>query len=189
MRLSILAVGSLCMALGLGFAPGCEEDDDNNVDAGTGGRGGTGGTGGSTGGTGGGTGGTGGSTGGTGGSTGGTGGSTGGTGGAAATTYATVQPIFMAKCTPCHATGGTQGLPKFASMFSEANKNVVTGALECGNGVKVGACTITRIKSGSMPSGKMCKPEAGQPPNPSMCLTAAEEATIQAWVSGGLKEM
>ncbi len=74
-------------------------------------------------------------------------------------------------------------------MFSEANKNVLTGASECGNGVKVGACTITRIKSGSMPQGKMCKPEAGQPPNPSMCLTAAEEATVQAWVTGGLKEM
>jgi hypothetical protein len=188
MRYSLLAVGSLCLALGLGFGPSCSSDDDPGPGTGgTGGTAGRGGTGGSTGGTGGSTGGTGGSTGGTGGSTGGTGGSTGGTGGSGVT-YAMVQPIFKAKCGPCHDTGGSAGLPKFAGMFSETTKNVITGAAECGSGTKVGACTIVRIKSGSMPFNKMCKPEAGQPPMPDMCLTATEQATIQAWVDGGARE-
>ena len=149
MRLSIIAVGSLCMALGLGFAPGCSSDDDDNADAGTGGRGGTGG---STGGTGGSTGGTGGSTGGTGGSTGGTGGSTGGTGGSAAVTYPQVKPIFMTRCTPCHeGTGQGAGAHKLAEAIDDAKKN----SYSCPTKTK-GACTLDRIKNGTMPLGKGC---------------------------------
>jgi hypothetical protein len=182
MKLSILAVGVVCLGLAFGGVSGCDDEDSNGT-GGTGG-GGRGGSGGSTGGTGGATGGT----GGTGGATGGAGGSTGGTGGggvdaAASVKYADVQPIFMAKCAPCHTTGtGT----KFPLNYADANKTVLTGGAECGTTAKVGACTIVRIKSGSMPYQKMCKPEAGQPPDPSLCVTAAEQAKIQAWVDAGL---
>jgi hypothetical protein len=176
MRLSLLAVGSLCMALGLGFAPGCDDSDDNNTDAGTGGRGGSGGTGGSSGGTGG-------STGGTGGSTGGSGGSTGGTGGSAATVYADVKPIFMAKCGSCHVTGGAgAGAHKLAESADDAKKS----SYSCSGKTK-GACTLDRIKAGTMPMGKGC---SGNPTTDAaksdVCLTQAEQDKLAAWISGGL---
>ena len=189
MRRFGLVVGTLCIGLALGIGPACDDDDDNGGTGGTGGTAGTGGTGGATGGTGGATGGTGGATGGTGGATGGTGGATGGTGGdagadvATGPSYSTVQPIFMAKCSPCHTTGA---YTKFPINYAAANGAVTTGAVECGAGTKVGACTLMRIRSGSMPMGRNCKAEAGAP-DPSMCVTAAEEATIQAWITGGLQ--
>jgi hypothetical protein len=48
-----------------------------------------------------------------------------------------------------------------------------------------GACTIVRIQNGSMPAGAGCTgnpvTDAGNP----ACLTATEQATIQAWITGG----
>jgi hypothetical protein len=184
MRLSLLAVGSLCMALGLGFAPGCSSDDDNKTDAGTGGRGGTGG---STGGTGGSTGGTGGSTGGTGGSTGGTGGtggSTGGTGGGAATVYADVKPIFMAKCGTCHSgTGSGSTAHKLAENADDAKKMSYTGAC---SGKPKGECALIRVKNGTMPFGKGCTGNPTTDASKPDCLTQAEQDKLQAWITGGL---
>ena len=140
-------------------------------------RGGTGGTGGSTGGTGG-------STGGTGGATGGTGGSTGGTGGSAATVYADVKPIFMAKCGPCHTgTGSGSTAHKLAENADDAKKNVLHGRL---HGQAKGACTLIRIKAGTMPFGKGC---SGNPTTDAAkpdCLTQAEQDKLQAWITGGL---
>jgi hypothetical protein len=174
------------MALGLGFAPGCESDDNNGT-GGTGGTGGsTGGTGGSTGGTGGSTGGTGGSTGGTGGSTGGTGGSTGGTGGTggAVTVYADVKPIFMAKCGMCHAgTGSGSTAHKLAESADDAKKASYTGACM---GKPKGECSLIRVKAGTMPFGKGC---TGNPANDASkpdCLTQEEQDKLQAWITGGL---
>jgi hypothetical protein len=180
MRLSILAVGSLCMALGLGFAPGCSSDDDDNADAGTGGRGGTGGTGGSTGGTGGSTGGTGGSTGGTGGSTGGTGGGDGG----AAVLYRQVKPIFMTRCLPCHTPGGTGATyHTLADSIADAKKN----SYSCPGKTK-GACTLDRIKAGTMPMGKGCTGNPAMDVSKTGCLTQEEQDTLAGWIAGGLQE-
>jgi hypothetical protein len=183
MRLSLLAAGSLCLALGLGFAPGCSSDDDNKTDAGTGGRGGTGG---STGGTGGSTGGTGGSTGGTGGSTGGTGGSTGGTGGTggAVTTYLQVKPIFMTRCTPCHeGTGSGSTAHKLAENADDAKKMSYTGAC---SGKPKGECALIRVKNGTMPFGKGCTGNAATDVSKTGCLTQEEQDRLAAWIAGGL---
>jgi hypothetical protein len=188
MRFSRLAVGSFCMALGFGVVAGCEDDDDE-IDEGisTGGVGGSVGTGGvggtyGTGGTGGGTAGTGGSTGGAGGSTGGTGGSTGGTGGTTVT-YAQVQPIFMAKCTPCHSAGGIG-----ASNHTLADSNADAtkpGTGECA-GMTMGACTLDRVMDGEMPLGKGCTGNPAQDASNAACLTQQEQDLLAAWINGGL---
>ena len=188
MRLSRLIVGSFCMALGFGVIAGCEDDDDE-IDqgvstggiggSGTGGVGGTYGTGGTTGGTGGSTGGT----GGAGGATGGAGGSTGGTGGTTVT-YAQVKPIFVAKCTPCHAAGGIgAGSHTLADSNADAMKPGVSA--ECA-GLTRGACTIERVEDGDMPLGKGCTGDPAQDASNTACLTQQEQDLLEAWIAGGL---
>ncbi len=153
MRLSILAVGSFCIALGVGAGAGCDDDDDTIDEGvstggttgtgGTYGTGGTGGTGGSTAGTGG----AGGSTGGAGGSTGGAGGSTagtGGTGGSTVVVYAQVQPIFVAKCTPCHSAGGI-GADHHTLADSNADAKIVAEEAVCA-GKTIGECTLIQVQ-------------------------------------------
>ena len=197
MRLSRLVVGSFCMALGLGVIAGCEDDDGDEIDEGvstggvggsvsTGGVGGTygtGGTGGSTAGTGGSTAGTGGSTAGTGGGTGGTGGTTGGTGGTTVT-YAQVQPIFMAKCTPCHSAGGI-GAASHTLADSIADAKQPGVGLECMGKTK-GACTLDRVMDGDMPLGKGCTGNPAQDASNAACLTQQEQDLLAAWINGGL---
>jgi hypothetical protein len=200
MRFSRLAVGSFCMALGLGVVAGCDDDEDS-VDEGvstggtsgygtggtTGGSYGTGGTGGS------GTTGTGGSygTGGTGGSgttgTGGTGGSgttgTGGTGGGTVT-YAQVKPIFVAKCTPCHSAGGIGStFHTLADSNADAHKTAINA--EC-QGQTKGACTLTRVADGEMPMGKGCTGDPSADAANPACLTQEEQDMLAAWIAGGL---
>jgi hypothetical protein len=190
------------MALGLGVVAGCEDDDDNIDEGvatggtfGTGGSGGIGGSGGSggtygTGGTGGtaGTGGAGGATGGTGGATGGTGGTMAGTGGAtggATVTYVQVQPIFRAKCTPCHSAGGI-GADHHTLADSNADARKTAEDAVCMGGT-VGSCTIIRVRDGSMPLGKGCTGNPAQDASNPACLTQAEQDTLAAWVTGGLQ--
>jgi hypothetical protein len=201
MRLSRLAVGSFCMALGFGVIAGCEDDDDEidegvstggvGGSVGTGGVGGTygtGGTGGSTGGTSGtgggagGAGGVGGSTVGTGGA-GGVGGSTGGTGGTTVT-YAQVQPIFMAKCTPCHSAGGI-GATAHTLADSNADAKVTAADAVC-MGTTKGACSLIRVKDGSMPLAKGCSGNPAQDASNAACLTQQEQDLLAAWINGGL---
>jgi hypothetical protein len=197
MRLSILAVGSFCIALGVGAA-GCDDDDDT-IDqgvstggttgtAGTGGIGGTAGTGGAGGSTAG-TGGAGGSTagtGGAGGSTGGAGGSTAGTGGTGGTTvtYAQVQPIFVAKCTPCHSAGGI-GASHHTLSDSNADARKAAEEAICA-GKMIGECSLIMVQSGEMPLGKGCTGNPAQDASNPACLTQAEQDLLAAWIAGGL---
>jgi hypothetical protein len=178
------------MALGLGFAPGCSSDDDNNTDAGTGGTGARGGTGGGTGGTGGSTGGTGGSTGGTGGSTGGTGGS-----GGAAVTFADVQAILMKSsnsCPLCH-TGGAAMLP--ASLNIKSHSDLLADSLEC-----TGAMARKRVKPGDAANsylvhkikGIMLCPKVDgsgtsvkMPATGGAGVSAEDIVKIEAWINAG----
>jgi hypothetical protein len=176
------------MALGFGVIAGCEDDDDE-IDEGvsTGGVGGsvsTGGFGGTygTGGTGGSTGGAGGSTGGTGG-TGAAGGSTGGTGGTTVT-YAQVQPIFMAKCTPCHSAGGI-GAGSHTLADSNADAKLTAADAVC-MGTTKGACSLIRVKDGSMPLAKGCSGNPAQDASNAACLTQQEQDLLAAWINGGL---
>jgi hypothetical protein len=96
-------------------------------------------------------------------------------------TYAgDVQPIYQAKCPSCHTTLNFGGV-NFAASYADTQKasNVCAGK-------KVGECTIVRIQNGSMPQGAGCTGnpslDAGKP----QCLTAAQQATIQAWIAGGM---
>ena len=184
MRLSILAVGSFCIALGVGA--GCDDDDDT-IDqgvstggttgtAGTYGTGGTGGTGGSTAGTGG----AGGSTGGAGGSTAGTG----GTGGSTVVVYAQVKPIFVAKCTPCHSAGGI-GASHHTLADSNADAKKAAEEAVC-TGKTIGECTLIQVQGGEMPLGKGCTGNPAQDASNPACLTQAEQDLLAAWIAGGL---
>ena len=96
-------------------------------------------------------------------------------------TYAAdVQPIYQAKCAPCHTQFASGGV-NFATSYADSQKpsNVCAGK-------KVGECTILRIQSGAMPQGAGCTGnptlDAGKPE----CTTAAQQATIQAWIAGGM---
>jgi hypothetical protein len=96
------------------------------------------------------------------------------------TSYAVnVQPIYAAHCATCHTIGGSGGF-NFATVYADSQAM----SFVC-PGLTVGACTLKRIQNGSMPQGAGCTgnptTDAGNP----ACLTAAEQATIQAWISAG----
>ncbi|APR77107.1 Hypothetical protein A7982_02454 [Minicystis rosea] len=95
-------------------------------------------------------------------------------------TYAAnVQPILAAHCAPCHTQLGSGG-GNFATSYTDSQKPSTVCA-----GKTKGACAIVRIQNGSMPQGAGCTGnptlDAGKP----ACLTAAEQSTIQAWITGG----
>jgi hypothetical protein len=204
MRFSMFAVSSFCMALGVGVVAGCEDDDDE-IDEGVstggvggstaaGGAGGTYGTGGSgaaggtggTAGTNGAGGGAGGSAAGAGGTTAGAGGTTAGTAGNGGTTvtYAQVQPLFMAKCTPCHSAGGLgAGAHTLADSNADAPK---PGAHPACMGTTKGECSLIRVKDGSMPLGKGCTGDPARDAANPACLTQQEQDLLAAWIDGGL---
>ena len=95
-----------------------------------------------------------------------------------------VQPIFQAKCSggACH-NGANVGGHNLATDYAAA----ASPSYYCPGKTKA-ECTIVRIKDGSMPLGKGCSgdpvADAGKP----ACLTAAEQALIDAWVTGGTPE-
>jgi hypothetical protein len=93
-------------------------------------------------------------------------------------------PIFKAKCAACHTTGGAGGV-NFANVYSDtqvtANPSVCTGAAN----TTVGACTIVRIKNGSMPRNRGCSGNPVMDANNANCLTQAEQNIVQAWITGG----
>ena len=195
MRASALKLELLFLGLALVMTPACGGDDDPDPPGPSGGAGGTsGGSGGAAGGSGGTDGGAGGTAGGAGGATGGTGGAMGGAGGMAggmdaapaATTWTNdVKPIFEVKCTPCHVT--MRIAHNLGMSYADAMKEP-TNTTACGDAETVGACTILRIKNGSMPSLKMCSGDPAMDADNDACLTAEEQAIVQAWVDGGLME-
>jgi len=103
-------------------------------------------------------------------------------------TYADVQPIFQAKCTPCHqgmapgicvAGGGVC----FASFYEDTQGNSNSCA-----GKKVYECMLIRILNGSMPRGTSCTGDPAQDAGNDACLTAEQIVDVQAWVAGGGQE-
>jgi hypothetical protein len=93
------------------------------------------------------------------------------------------QPIFQDKCAPCHTTAGSGGV-NFASVYADTQKAANAGIVGC-TGLNVGACTIVRIKNGSMPRAAGCTGNPTTDVGNAKCLTQAEEDTIQAWVNDG----
>ncbi|MFK8031209.1 MAG: penicillin acylase family protein [Gammaproteobacteria bacterium] len=97
---------------------------------------------------------------------------------------ANVQPIFLAKCAPCH-TGTTPGAFNFAGDYGS---NLLPAEIpECA-GLNVGQCALARIQSGEMPFGQGCTGDPAQDVGIAACLTASELSTVQAWIADGLPE-
>jgi hypothetical protein len=96
-----------------------------------------------------------------------------------AVTYADVQPIYQAKCSPCHTTLGSGGT-NFGSFYADSQ----LASYYCAGQTK-GFCTLVRVQNGSMPAGAGC---TGSPVldsgNPA-CLTAGEQATLTDWITQG----
>jgi hypothetical protein len=128
-----------------------------------------------------------------GGGVGGVGGSAnGGTSGIAAISYAKdVQPILMAKCGECHAGQG-MGHHNIASTYADAKRPVESLQFdECwsdfatATGPKtIGECSMLLARAGKMPISVGC--DRPTPPNPSVCVTPAENDILAAWVAGGM---
>jgi hypothetical protein len=123
-------------------------------------------------------------------SSGGAGGASGGA--AAAPGYAKdVQPFLMAKCGKCH---GGQGLGNnnIAVTYADAKRPAESLQFdECWADVStmtgpktMGECALLLTRAGKMPAFEAC--DAPMPPNPSVCLTAAEINILAAWVAGGM---
>src|SRR5580765_2989114 len=106
------------------------------------------------------------------------------------------QPIFMAKCSPCH-TGQGLGGHNIGTTYSDALTPVtsVDAPMDCWGGMdpatgmltmpkKVGECASIAINMGWMPYGAGCS--ASPPLDPNACLTADQKAVIAAWVAGGM---
>ena len=114
-----------------------------------------------------------------------------------AVTYAhDAQPVFMARCSPCHA-GQTMGGHNIATTYSDALTLVTSvDAQGCWDSMdpmtgmptmpkKVGECALISINNGWMPFGAGCS--ASPPLDPTACLTADQKAVIAAWVAGGMQ--
>lgn len=135
------------------------------------------------------------SDGGSGGSTGsgGASGGSGGAGGASVPTYTKdVQPIFKAKCSPCHA-GQTVAHHDIANNYADVNKDIESFDFDvCWKDTeqtmpkKVGECALLLIQNGRMPIESGCG--SAMPLKPEACLSAAQIATVSAWVAAGMPQ-
>jgi hypothetical protein len=114
--------------------------------------------------------------------------------GAGAPTYTKdVQPIFAAKCSPCHA-GQRQGFHDIATMYADAKKPVESLDSEhCWNDQgapvmtmpkTVGECSLLLIESGRMPYLLQC----AQFPLLDGCVKPAEHDLIARWVAAGMPQ-
>lgn len=114
--------------------------------------------------------------------------SSGSSGGTGVTYTADAEPIFAAKCAPCHTTGEAGGVD-FASSYADSQKAADPSiASDCTATDTVGKCALIRIQDGSMPFGAGCTGNPTTDASNSACLTAAQQATIQAWITDGQKQ-
>jgi hypothetical protein len=112
---------------------------------------------------------------------------------ASAVTYTKdVQPIFMAKCAPCHTTDG-QGGHNIATTYADALKLVNTtdapsGCFKDGDAKTmpktIGECTLPAIMEGWMPMAMGCF----NTPRPDTCVTTAQQDVVAAWVAAGMPQ-
>jgi hypothetical protein len=115
---------------------------------------------------------------------------------AASVTYTKdVQPIFRAKCSPCHADQEL-GHHNLATHYADALEPIESfDSYGCWNDTdpsmftmpkKVGECALVLIMNGRMPSGAGCG--GAMPEDPSKCLSAEQKALVAAWVAAGMPE-
>jgi hypothetical protein len=106
-----------------------------------------------------------------------------------------VQPIFKAKCSPCHADQEL-GHHNLATRYADAFESIESlDSYGCWNDSdstmftmpkKVGECALVLIMNGRMPSGAGCG--GTMPEDPSKCLSADQKAAIAAWVAAGMPQ-
>jgi len=104
-----------------------------------------------------------------------------------------VQPILMAKCSPCH-TGQHLGNQDIGTTYADVLKPIESFDFDtCWDDPtmftipkKVGECALILIRSGRMPQGAGCGGVMVQDPN--ACLSADQEATLEAWIAAGMPQ-
>lgn len=94
-------------------------------------------------------------------------------------TYADVQPVFLTKCSPCHATFGSGGT-NFAASYADSQ----LPSYYCPGQTK-GYCTLVRVQNGSMPAGGGCTGNPVLDVGNSACLTASEQNLLSQWITQG----
>lgn len=115
--------------------------------------------------------------------------------GGAVTYTKDVQPIFMAKCSPCHA-GQNLGKHDIATTYADVLRPIESfDSFGCWNDTdptmntmpkKIGECSLVLIMNGRMPNGAGCGNAI--PLEPAMCLSSDQKAVIAAWVAGGMRQ-
>ena len=96
-----------------------------------------------------------------------------------------VQPVFEAKCTPCHTVIGS-GDHNIASNYNDAF--IPADDFDECAGLNIGQCTIVLIQLGEMPRGFGCSGDPVQDAGNAGCLTQAEQDIVQGWIDAGLPE-
>jgi len=106
-----------------------------------------------------------------------------------------VQPIFKAKCAPCHADQQL-GHHNLATSYVDAFNLIESfDSYGCWNDTdptmftmpkRVGECALVLIENGRMPSGAGCG--GPTPEDPAKCLATNQKALVAAWVAAGMPE-
>jgi hypothetical protein len=190
MKISVFAVGILCLGLAIATAPGCGTEDGSSNKA-DGSQAGAGGAGGATGGAGGGAGASGGQAG-TGGAAGATGGMDASPPGGSGPTYAEVQAIFRKvsfSCTICHTGGGAE-LPALFNVSS--HESLLDDSKQCADkmtprkrvkpGDAANSYVIHKLRGMMLCDGSKMPQIGGSPPSDE------DIKKIEAWIDAGAKE-
>ena len=94
-----------------------------------------------------------------------------------------VQPILEAKCAACHTTGASGG-----HSIGMNHADGLDASYSCTD-KNIAACSVDRIKDGTMPQGKGCEGVvADGAPNADVCVTESEMAILEAWLEAGTPE-
>lgn len=102
----------------------------------------------------------------------------------AQTTFTDAHPAFTFNCSPCHSSLGSGGFniaaPNINTAYSQSQliSYYVPGQTK-------GFSSLVRIQDGSMPQGAGCTGNPALDIGNSACLTAAEQAVVQAWINDG----
>ncbi len=107
-------------------------------------------------------------------------------GSAAAPTWATdMQPIFQAKCSPCHVGTSPTMCSSGACFGSHYDAALQAANNAACQGLSVYECIPVRLGDGSMPLGAGCTGDPTLDAGNASCLTAAEWDLLNQWVAAG----
>jgi len=102
----------------------------------------------------------------------------------AQTTFSEAHTVFQFNCSPCHASLGSGGFniaaPNITTAYS--NSQLISYYVP---GQTKGFASLVRVQDGSMPQGAGCTGDPALDIANSACLTAAEQAVLQAWIDDG----